>query len=164
MPQAPPTAAPSPLQSLLHLLHRAGQRADALFARRVSDALTPRQFVILQAVAQSNGLSQVQIMAATGIDRSSITDLVARLVRRGCLRRRRRKRDARLYAVTLTAEGRRLLGLGEPAAQGAGEELLSPLSPAERSSFLKSLTTVAMEVSTRLISALRRENHCREEK
>ena len=38
--------------------------------------LTPRQFIILQAVAEADGLSQTGIMAATGIDRSSTADLV----------------------------------------------------------------------------------------
>ena len=55
----------------LHLLHRASQRADGLFARHVRDTdLTPRQFAVLQAVAAKSGLSQTEIMAVTGIDRS----------------------------------------------------------------------------------------------
>jgi hypothetical protein len=74
MPQARPTALLSPLQSVAHLLHRAGQRADSLFAGGVGDILTPRQFAVLQAVAEADGLSQTGIMAATGIDRSSTAD------------------------------------------------------------------------------------------
>jgi hypothetical protein len=63
------------LSSPLHLLHRASQRADGLFARHVPDSdLTPRQFTVLQAVADKSGLSQTDIMAATGIDRSSTAD------------------------------------------------------------------------------------------
>ena len=80
-----PTALSSSLQSVLHLLHRAGQRADGLFAGQVGNVLTPRQFAILQAVAEANGLSQTDIMAATGIDRSSTAALVGRLVSRGWL-------------------------------------------------------------------------------
>src|SRR2546421_4133150 len=86
MAQAPRTA-PSPLRSVLHLLHRAGQRADSLFAGLVDNALTPRQFAVLQAVAEADGLSQTGIMAATGIDRSSTADLVRRLVSHGWLQR-----------------------------------------------------------------------------
>jgi hypothetical protein len=41
MPQAPRTALSSPLQFALHLLHRAGQRADGLFAAKVDNVLTP---------------------------------------------------------------------------------------------------------------------------
>ena len=142
MPQVR-TAASSPLLSVLHLLHRAGQRADGLFARHAGTTLTPRQFVILQAVAEANGLSQTGIMAATGIDRSSTADLVRRLVSHGWLKRRRTKRDARLYAVRLTPEGRRVLALAVPAARATEEALLSSLSSTQRPVFLTGLVVIA---------------------
>lgn len=144
MPRAAkPMASSSALASLLHLLHRAAQQADALFSHHVGAVLTPRQFVVLQAVAETKGLSQVEIMAATGIDRSSTADLVARLVRRGCLQRRRRRRDTRSYAVRLTPEGSRLLSLGAPAALAAGETLLSRLAAPERACLLSALAIIA---------------------
>jgi hypothetical protein len=94
-----PQAAKS-LSSPLHLLQRVSQRADGLFSRNVRDAdLTPRQFAVLQAVADNNGLSQTDIMAATGIDRSSTAELVRRLVTNGSLQRRRKRSDARIYVV-----------------------------------------------------------------
>src|SRR5213075_394690 len=144
MPKARTTAS-SPLlaSSVLHLLHRAGQRADGLFARHAGTTLTPRQFVILQAVAEANGLSQTGIMAATGIDRSSTADLVRRLVSHGWLKRRRTKRDARLYAVRLTPEGRRVLALAVPAARATEEALLSSLSSTQRPVFLTGLAVIA---------------------
>ena len=137
------TASSSPLQSALHLLHRAGQKADSLFAGHVSNALTPRQFAILQAVAEADGLSQTGIMAATGIDRSSTADLVGRLVSHGWLQRRRTKRDARLYAVKLTQEGRRVWSHAVPAARATEQNLLSYLEPTERTAFLKALAAIA---------------------
>src|SRR5262249_61768200 len=75
--------------SPLHLLHRAGQRADHLFARHVGDyGFTPRQFAVLKAVADADGLSQTAIMIATGIDRSGTAELVRRPGRQGFLTRR----------------------------------------------------------------------------
>lgn len=145
MPQGRRTAS-SPLHSILHLLDRASQRADGLFTRHVGTTLTPRQFVILQAVAEADGLSQTGIMAATSIDRSSTADLVRRLVRQGWLKRRRTKRDARLYAVRLTPEGRRVLALAMPAAKLTQEALLSSISSAQRPDFLKALSVIATEV------------------
>jgi DNA-binding MarR family transcriptional regulator len=139
----PTTARSSPLQSALHLLHRAGQKADSLFAGHVDNALTPRQFAILQAVAEADGLSQTGIMAATGIDRSSTADLVGRLVSHGWLHRRRTKRDARLYAVRLTPEGRRVWSQAVPAARATELMLLSYLEPADRTAFLKALAVIA---------------------
>ena len=134
----------SPLLSLLHLLHRAGQRADGLFARHLgSDDLTPRQFMVLQAVAENEGLSQMDIMAATGIDRSSVADLVRRLVKQGLLRRRRQKRDTRLFAVRLTPEGKKALTLGAPAAAATEEALLASVLPGQRPEFLRVIKTMA---------------------
>jgi DNA-binding MarR family transcriptional regulator len=134
----------SPLLSLLHLLHRAGQRADGLFAQHLgTQDLTPRQFMVLQAVDENEGLSQVDSMAATGIDRSSVTDLVRRLVKQGLLRRRRQKRDTRLYAVRLTPEGRKALTAGAPAAAAAEEDLMGAVRPGQRQQFLRVLMTMA---------------------
>ena len=133
------------LSSPLHLLHRASQRADGLFARHVRDSdLTPRQFAVLQAVADKSGLSQTDIMIATGIDRSSTADLVRRLVTNGCLQRRRKRRDARLYAVRITPFGRQMLGVGAPATKAAEDELLRPIPQKERAGFLGFLMLIAM--------------------
>jgi DNA-binding MarR family transcriptional regulator len=137
-----PQAAAS-LSSTLHLLHRASQRADALFARHAAGVdLSPRQLAVLQSVARQDGLSQTDIMNATGIDRSSTAELVRRLVSRGNLQRRRTRRDARAYAIRITASGRKLLATGAPAARTAEEKLLQPLPPAERSAFLKALSLI----------------------
>ena len=70
--------------SALHLLHRAGQCADELFASQIKESdLTPRQFVVLMAVAGSEEPSQTTLVQKTGIDRSTIADIVRRLVERG---------------------------------------------------------------------------------
>jgi DNA-binding MarR family transcriptional regulator len=140
-----PMAQPAtPLLSPLHLLHRASQRADGLFTRRTSD-LTPRQFVVLQAVAGKNGLSQTDIMAATGIDRSSTAELVRTLVKNGCLKRRRTRRDARVYAVRITPPGRQMLETGIAATGAAEEELLLPVPEKQRSVLLKLLMLLAID-------------------
>jgi len=139
MARGPRNDASSPLD----LLHRAGPRADSLFVRNLGDArLTPRQFAVLRAVAQANGLSQTDIMLSTGIDRSSTAELVRRLVSHGALQRRRTKRDARVYAVRLTPKGRELLAVGETAARAADEILLSLVPAALRSAFLEALQSV----------------------
>ena len=134
------------LLSPLHLLHRASQRADGLFARHARDTdLTLRQFAVLQAVADKSGLSQTDIMAATGIDRSSTAELVRRLVTNGCLQRRRKRRDARLYAVRLTLLGRQMLAIGAPATKAAEDELLRPIPQKERAAFLELLMLIATD-------------------
>jgi DNA-binding MarR family transcriptional regulator len=132
------------LRSPLHLLHRAGQRVDGLFVRHAGDTdLTPRQFVVLVAVSAADGLSQTAIVQATGIDRSSIAELVRRLVSMGYLQRRRSKRDARFYAVRLTPTGRDVLASGKRAARAANEELLALVAAHQRPAFLSALAAMA---------------------
>src|SRR5262249_16238216 len=134
------------LSSPLHLLHRAGQRADFLFAHHVGNhSFTPRQFAVLQAVANADGLSQTAIMLATGIDRSGTAELVRRLVSSGLLQRRRTKEDARVYAVRLTPQGRKMLAVGERAARAAGTQLLSSIPNRQRTGFIAALASIIDE-------------------
>jgi DNA-binding MarR family transcriptional regulator len=147
---------PSPLFSLLNLLHRAGQRADGLFAHHLgSDDLTPRQFVVLQAVAQKEGLSQIEIVVATGIDASSVADLVRRLISLGLLRRRRSRRDIRSYAVRLTPAGRQALEIGTPAAQATEKDMLAAVPPERHQQVLDALKSMASNKRAPSTNALR---------
>jgi DNA-binding MarR family transcriptional regulator len=137
-----------PLFSPIHLLHRASQRADGLFARQVRPSdLTPRQFAVLQAVANKNGLSQTDIMAVTGIDRSSTAALVRTLVTNGWLKRRRTRRDARVYAVRITSSGRQMLATGMSATRAAEDALLSPVPETQRVVLVNLLMLVAIDAA-----------------
>ena len=96
------------LSSPLHVLQKAGQRGEQLFARRMADSnLSLRQLIVLEAVLDSEGLSQTDIMRATGIDRSSTAELVARSVSLGLVQRRRSKRDRR---ASTSSNSRRKVG------------------------------------------------------
>lgn len=126
----------------MHLLHRAAQKADAMFMRH-SVGLTPRLFEVLKAVAAAGGLSQNEIMAATGIDRSSVASLVAKLIEMLCLTRRKRASDNRSYSVYLTADGTAAVRRNLAATDQIDADLLSPLSRKERTGLLRLLRTLA---------------------
>jgi DNA-binding MarR family transcriptional regulator len=129
--------------SALHLLHRAGQCADEIFANTVAGSdLTPRQYAVLRAVATSEEPSQTVLVEKTGIDRSTLADIVRRLVAKGLLNRKRTRRDARMYAVRLTEKGHAALKTAEPAARSTDERLLAALSEAERDTFLNQLNRI----------------------
>ena len=130
--------------SALHLLHRAGQCADEMFAVSVGEAgLTPRQFAV---IANSEEPSQTTLVERTGIDRSTMADIVRRLTSRGLVQRRRTRRDARRYAVRLTDKGESALRLAEPAARSTDEKILAALAPTQRDAFLRSLSRIVMAV------------------
>jgi DNA-binding MarR family transcriptional regulator len=129
--------------SALHLLHRAGQCADDLFARNIGKVdLTPRQFAVLRCVADNEDLSQTDLVNMTGIDRSTLADIVRRLVERGMLQRKRTKEDARMYAVRLSASGRTALANAQPAAKTTDTRLLQVLPTEQRQDFIKALSTI----------------------
>ena len=129
--------------SALHLLHRAGQCADELFALNVGKTeLTPRQFAVLAAAAAAEDLSQTALVEATGIDRSTLADIVRRLVERGLLARRRTKTDARMYAVKLTASGQAAMKSAGPVAETTDSTLLGALPESQRKQFLNALDKI----------------------
>ncbi len=126
----------STLDSTIHLLHRAGQFADEEFALGMErSGLTARQFVVLSVVASEDNPSQTTICDHSGIDRSTLADIVRRLVARGLLARRRTRQDARMYAVRLTDAGQKALDAGSAAAKAVDQTLLGVLSPAQRGDF-----------------------------
>ena len=83
-------------RSATHLLHRAGQCAAEIFSSEArTGGLTPRQLAVMMVIGDKEGLNQTELVERTGIDRSTMADLVARLTRRGLVQRRRTKEDAR---------------------------------------------------------------------
>jgi DNA-binding MarR family transcriptional regulator len=137
--------------SALHLLHRAGQRADELFAATMGqNDLTPRQFAVLKAVAASEDLSQTALVQQTGIDRSTLADIVRRLIKKGLLQRRRTSHDARMYAVRLTSSGRDILKAAEPVAKSTEEQLLAVLPAQQRSAMIDALSTIVSSLEPAL--------------
>jgi DNA-binding MarR family transcriptional regulator len=129
--------------SPIHLLHRAGQCAGDVFQAEMGlGDLTPRQYAILLTVAQNEGLSQTHLVEKTGIDRSTLADIVRRLLKKGLLQRRRTKDDARAYAVKLTEEGHRVLKSAEPMARKVDDRILAALPGQQRERFVQDLNTI----------------------
>jgi DNA-binding MarR family transcriptional regulator len=129
--------------SALHLLHRAGQQAEDLFMRESNNALiTPRQYAVLLAVSKNEDISQTGLVAATGIDRSTLADVARRLVEKGYLQRKRTRTDARMYAVRLSAKGRDALARTEPSALRADNKILATLTAKQRTEFFSILGTI----------------------
>ncbi|MDX2307043.1 MAG: MarR family winged helix-turn-helix transcriptional regulator [Hyphomicrobium sp.] len=125
-----------PSESATHLLHRAGQIAEVLFTSAIGDlGITARQFVVLSVVATLEDPSQTDLCDRSGIDRSTLADIVRRLVARGLLTRKRTRQDARMYAVKLTAQGREVLDRALPIAQQVDQQILSVFSAPHRRDF-----------------------------
>jgi DNA-binding MarR family transcriptional regulator len=127
-----------------HLLHRALQRALDLYGHTAGpDAVSQRQYAVLAAVAADEGLTQSQLVRSTGIDRSTLAELVARMISKGLLARERSTADARAKAVRLTDRGREAMEEAAPRAAEADAALMKLLPSGKRSPFLSALGRIA---------------------
>jgi DNA-binding MarR family transcriptional regulator len=134
--------------SALHLLHRAGQCAEVLFTNETAKAaLTPRQYAVLVCVGQNPDISQTGLVEQTGVDRSTLADVVRRLVKKGLLQRKRTKQDARMYAVRLTAKGQNILTSVKPQATKVDQRILAELRADQRASFIDALGEIVRAMS-----------------
>jgi DNA-binding MarR family transcriptional regulator len=114
-----------------------------------SDDLTPRQYAVLLTVSHNEGLSQTQLVELTGIDRSTLADVVRRMLKKGLLQRRRTREDARAYSVKLTDEGMRVLKSHDPLARRVDERILASLPGTQRDRFLQDLNAIVEALARR---------------
>ncbi|HTI68129.1 MAG TPA: MarR family winged helix-turn-helix transcriptional regulator [Caulobacteraceae bacterium] len=127
-----------------HLLHRALQLALDLYAEEAAPgAPTQRQYAVLSAVAARDGLTQTDLVRATGIDRSTLADLVARMIGKGLLSRERSSADGRANAVHLSEPGREALAQAAPRAHAADQRILACLPKSKREGFVTVLALLA---------------------
>src|SRR5258708_35367869 len=116
----PRPAAAALAGSVTLLLHRALQLALDYHSEAAGPgAITQRQYTVLAAAAAQDGLTQNDLVRATGIDRSTLADLVARMLVKGLLVRERSATAARANCVRLAEAGRTALAPGAAPATAA---------------------------------------------
>ncbi len=129
--------------SATHLLHRVLQRALDFHTEATGPTgLTQRQFAVLSAAGGADGMSQSELVRATGIDRSTLADLVARMLSKGLLQRERSAADARANTVRLSDTGRAALAQSSGPSADADAKLLGLLSPKRRGTLMKALAAL----------------------
>ena len=141
------TDALSPAPTAWDLAHRPGflirrlhQIHVALFLEECGAlGLTPVQFSVLSAVAETPGREQARLTEQVGVDRTTRAGVVARLEAQGLVRRRAGRDDRRVKNVFATAAGKALLRRMEAPARRAHERTIAALAPAEREAFLQGL-------------------------
>jgi MarR family transcriptional regulator, temperature-dependent positive regulator of motility len=138
------SATPALDRSPSHLLHRALQLALDIYAVETGPvAITQRQYAVLAAVAADEGLSQTELVRATGIDRSTLADLVGRMIVKGYLERERSAEDARANTVKLGDAGRAVLEAAKPRVDAADQRILDLLGAKKREPFIEALRKLA---------------------
>ncbi|MGP1275773.1 MAG: MarR family winged helix-turn-helix transcriptional regulator [Caulobacterales bacterium] len=126
------------------LLHRAQQVAAERFASATGGVeITQRQFAVLSALAEADGQTQTQLVQRTGIDRSTLAELVSRMATRGLVAREKAPGDARANAVKMTEAGQALYKTAVDGATAADEAILSALAKNKRANFVDALVRIA---------------------
>lgn len=127
-----------------HLIKRCLQYFGDLYAGEIGKGeLTKQQFTVLAALETNEGVSQTALVGLTGIDRSTLAEMVRRMLERGLLSRERTEADARANAIAITAAGRKALRSARTAAERAEKALLEALPQSDRVRFVKNLTQIA---------------------
>lgn len=126
-----------------HLLHRAQQFAAELFAGLYDKHVTLRQFVVLAAVHDHRGGTQADLVRATGIDRSTLNEMIGRMEKKGLLVREKSAADGRAKSVKLTGRGRTRLVEATPHARAADRAILEALPKPKRRALFESLQALA---------------------
>lgn len=104
--------------------------------------LTRTQFEVLSAVHAEPGATAHRLAEITGIDRSTMSDVVMRLERGGLMERTRSTADTRMWRTTLTALGRTEMERAKRESARAHAKILKSLKPTERKSLAEYLSKI----------------------
>ncbi len=138
-----------PLKNWVGFHLRMAQTASfQAFAKRAQGlAVRPGHFATLMLISRNPGISQTALSRANGRDKSTLTPVLADLERRGFIRRRRTAGDRRLYQLTLTRSGERLLRELTAFARAHDRTLDRLIGARGRARFLALLRRIATELA-----------------
>ena len=126
------------------LLGRAAARGRALVAEALAaEGMKMWHHVVLSAVRDLGPVAQADLGRSVQLDPKDLVGVLNDLQSAGLVVREPDPRDRRKNAVSVTGEGARLLKRCERAARAANDELLAPLSAAERDQFVALLIRIS---------------------
>lgn len=123
-----------------HLIRRLHQQSNQIFAQHTQAAgfdLTPVQFAALDAIHAHPATDQARVAEMIAYDRATIGGVIERLEQKGWVRRVVSERDRRARELSLTSEGEHIRSAMLPIVRDLQDEIVEPLSEAERACFLK---------------------------
>ncbi|MDH7795931.1 MULTISPECIES: MarR family transcriptional regulator [unclassified Beijerinckia] len=126
-----------------HLIRRAQQRMMAIYAEEIGREISSPQFSLLLAIMQEPGRSQIDFVQKVGIDRSTLSAMVDRLVKNGMLVRERMHSDQRVDALFIAPKGAAMIRRSVPGAYNVHRRLMQLLPADLRPGFLKALIILA---------------------
>lgn len=123
-----------------HLIRRALQVLNMVWAEEVSRTVTSPQFAVLNALLREPGLDQQTLGSRVALDRSTVAEVVARLTERDLVHWRRDSTDGRRKVIELTPRGEEVLQDLIPRTHEMTRRLVRGLRPDEEADLLRLLT------------------------
>lgn len=132
-----------------HAIRRLHQISVGIFLQEAGElGVTPVQYGALQVVANQPGLDQRTLARNIALDTSTTGGVVDRLEARGWMERRTSPTDRRARQLFLTPEGQTALAATVPAMLRTQEQILAPLTPDQRTEFMRLLGMLVEENNT----------------
>ncbi len=104
--------------------------------------LTIPEWRLVAVIAESEGITQQAIGAATRMDKVTVSRAAIALVERGLLARQPNPGDRRSHLLGLTEAGRRLYAAVAPEALALEQRLLAAFAPEEIAAFVATLRRI----------------------
>jgi MarR family transcriptional regulator, temperature-dependent positive regulator of motility len=123
-----------------HLIRRALQALNMVWAEEVSRTVTSPQFAVLNALLREPAIDQQTLGSRAALDRSTVAAIVARLTSRGLVRWTRDAADGRRKVIELTSEGDAVLRELIPRTRRMTRRLVTALRPDEEAELLRLLS------------------------
>lgn len=126
-----------------HLVRRTQQIAVALFSEELAEfGVTPVQFASLIAIRDNPGIDQKRLGHLIAIDRSTITNVLNGLEKKGFVCRIVPANNQRIKQLFTLSAGNELLVDAQKAVLRVQERLLAPLTEEEHATFIALLAKV----------------------
>ena len=116
----------------------------ARLARGVN--LSPGRFAVLTLIGQNPGISQTALSRANRNDKSTLTSALTGLVQKKLVNRQRTEGDKRIYRLTLTPAGERLLQQLTECAKQHDRNLTRVIGQRDYAHFMQILQKIAAEL------------------
>jgi len=126
-----------------HLIRRVHQVSTAYFAEECGGDLTAVQYAALVAIGAHPGIDATRLSEIIYFDRSTIGDVLDRMVGKDWIRRASTPTDRRVKLLEITPAGQGVLQQVEPAIGRVQARLLAPLTPAEARTLTRLLSKMA---------------------
>jgi MarR family transcriptional regulator, transcriptional regulator for hemolysin len=134
----PPAPAVAPVDLMMLLNEASHALTTELAAGLAGIGITPREHCVLAKAARGD-MTQREIAALAGIDKTTMVVTFDHLERAGLAERRPAPADRRARIVAITPDGREVLARADAEVAGIYDDVLGALPPGERAGLVAAL-------------------------